>query len=96
MNGICPIIDLKCEFCDCCGISCQSRFPGMKVVWPELKGVSGPVAKRIIEHDNPHVTCVIITENTGVIQVCCCNRVILVVPVANCPNGLVLNSPQIG
>ena len=29
---------------------------GLKVQWPELKGVSAVDAKKIIEQDNPYVT----------------------------------------
>ncbi|ESQ45524.1 hypothetical protein EUTSA_v10011021mg, partial [Eutrema salsugineum] len=87
INGNCPVIRLQCEYCDCSGISCQSRFLGLKVEWPELKGVSGPEAKRKIEGDNPHV---------NYWSVNCCNRVLLRVPVGNCLNGPVVNSPRIG
>ncbi|CAH8309468.1 unnamed protein product, partial [Eruca vesicaria subsp. sativa] len=66
----------------------------MKVVWPELNGVSGSVAKRIIEHDNPHVTVILIPENVAVPLTNCCNRVLLRVPVGTCPDGPVLNSPK--
>ncbi|ESQ45531.1 hypothetical protein EUTSA_v10011104mg [Eutrema salsugineum] len=96
MNDNCQILRLRCEYCDCSGISCQSRFPGLKVEWPELKGVSAPEAKRKIENDNPHVTCVIIPEDVDVLAINCCNRVLLRVLVGNCPNGPVVNSPRIG
>ncbi|KAF8088907.1 hypothetical protein N665_0527s0025 [Sinapis alba] len=94
MSGCLP--RLVCEGCDCAGISCQYRFPGLKVVWPELEGVSGAEAKKIIEHDNPHVTVVIIPANVAVPLVNCCNRVLLRVPIGKCPNGPVLNSPEVG
>ncbi|ESQ45516.1 hypothetical protein EUTSA_v10010855mg [Eutrema salsugineum] len=96
MNGDCTAVRFPCEYCDCSGISCQSRFPGSKVVWPELKGVSAPEAKRMIESDNPHVSGVIIPEDVRVVEVYCCNRVVLRVPVGNCPNGPVVNIPLIG
>ncbi|CAH8268093.1 unnamed protein product [Arabidopsis lyrata] len=68
----------------------------MKVEWPELTGVSGLEAKRRIEHDNPKVVAVIIPDDVAVVAINCCNRVILRVPVNNCPNGPVLNIPHVG
>ncbi|CAH2064546.1 unnamed protein product [Thlaspi arvense] len=75
---------------------CQKYFPGLKVVWPELKGVSAIEAKRKVESDNPHVTGIIVPDDTAVIFVNCCNRVLLSVSANNCPNGPVLNIPQMG
>ncbi|CAH8268095.1 unnamed protein product [Arabidopsis lyrata] len=96
MNRSCPIFGPPCQRCSCAGISCQPLFPGMKVEWPELTGVSGLEAKRRIEHDNPKVVAVIIPDDVAVVAINCCNRVILRVPVNNCPNGPVLNIPHVG
>ncbi|CAH8380554.1 unnamed protein product [Eruca vesicaria subsp. sativa] len=68
----------------------------MKLVWPELNGVSGGVAKRIIEYDNLHVTVILIPENVAVPLVNCCNHVLLRVSVGTSPDGPVLNSLKVG
>ncbi|CAN7043361.1 unnamed protein product, partial [Brassica rapa subsp. trilocularis] len=67
----------------------------LKVEWPELKGVSGIKAKRKIESDNPHVTAFIYPEGVYLPDINCCNRVILYVPIKNCPNSPVTNRPII-
>ncbi|CAN8324039.1 unnamed protein product [Cochlearia groenlandica] len=93
----CPILGPICETCDCTGISCQSRFRGLKVEWPELRGVSAVVAKAIIEKDNPHVTAFILPAGEYYVPIInCCNRVMLWVSSDNCPNGPVSNRPMVG
>ncbi|XP_010426533.1 PREDICTED: inhibitor of trypsin and hageman factor-like [Camelina sativa] len=96
MSLKCPFPHIGCENCDCMGITCQHLFPGLKVEWPELRGVSGLEAKRIIENDNPKVTCVLVPQGDGVLHINCCNRVLLRLPANDCPNGPVLNLPQVG
>ncbi|EOA25860.1 hypothetical protein CARUB_v10019239mg [Capsella rubella] len=96
MSFKCPFPFLECENCDCTGTTCQRRFPGSKLEWPELKGVSGLEAKRIIESENPKVTCVLVPLGVGVLTINCCNRVLLRLPAHDCPNGPVLNIPQVG
>ncbi|CAH2046333.1 unnamed protein product, partial [Thlaspi arvense] len=86
-----------CELCDCAGSGCQSRFLGLKVEWPELRGVSGLKAKKKIESYNPHVTAFIYTQGDVYLPaINCCNCVVLYVPSNNCPNGPVFNRPVIG
>ncbi|XP_018482525.1 inhibitor of trypsin and hageman factor [Raphanus sativus] len=96
MKNSCPILGPQCDLCDCAGRACQSHFPGMKVEWPELKGVSGIEAKKKIESDNPHVTAFIYPQDIYLPAINCCNRVIVYVPSEDCPNGPVTNSPVIG
>ncbi|CAH8333534.1 unnamed protein product [Eruca vesicaria subsp. sativa] len=96
MKNSCPILGPQCDYCECTGSGCQSQFPGLKVEWPELNGVSGVEAKRKIERDNPHVTAFIYPQNVYLPAINCCNRVILKVPSNNCPNGPVLNRPKVG
>ncbi|CAN8324369.1 unnamed protein product [Cochlearia groenlandica] len=97
MSPKCPIIGPKCEIFDCTGRTCQSRFPGLKVEWPELKGVSAVLAKTIIEKDNPHVTAFILPAGAYFVPaINCCNRVMLWVSSDNCPNGPVTNLPMVG
>ena len=69
---------------------------GLKVQWPELKGVSAVDAKKIIEQDNQYVTAWIYPETQKFVTINCCNRVILFTPTNDCPNGPVLNSPFVG
>ncbi|KAM0951762.1 putative proteinase inhibitor I13, potato inhibitor I [Dioscorea sansibarensis] len=35
-------------------------WEGLKTSWPELNGVEGSIAKRIIEKENPHVHVVLV------------------------------------
>ncbi|ESQ39647.1 hypothetical protein EUTSA_v10001145mg [Eutrema salsugineum] len=95
MQKKCPIADPICDFCSCTGRGCQ--YPGLKVEWPELIGVSGIEAKKKIESDNPYVTAFIYPQDLFLLPaICCCNRVLLYVPNDNCPNGLVTNRPIVG
>ncbi|KAL1212260.1 Glu S.griseus protease inhibitor [Cardamine amara subsp. amara] len=96
MSYSCPIPGPKCEICDCSGSACQSQFPGLKVEWPELKGVSGVEAKAIIERDNPRVTAIVYPLGVYFPAINCCNRVLLYVPTDDCPNGPVQNRPMVG
>ncbi|XP_057467848.1 uncharacterized protein LOC130757179 [Actinidia eriantha] len=85
-----------CKICKCTGRSCPNMYPGLKVQWPELKGVSAVDAKKIIEQDNQYVTAWIYPETQKFVTINCCNRVILFTPTNDCPNGPVLNSPFVG
>ncbi|XP_019057246.1 PREDICTED: inhibitor of trypsin and hageman factor [Tarenaya hassleriana] len=97
MNSKCPVLGPKCDLCDCTGRRCSEMFPGLKVEWPELRGVSGVEAKMIIERENPKVVAFIYPEGLFYLpEVMCCNRVLLYVPADNCPNGPVINSPFVG
>ncbi|XP_019095564.1 PREDICTED: inhibitor of trypsin and hageman factor-like [Camelina sativa] len=96
MSNRCPILGPRCELCNCSGSGCQSQFPGLKVEWPTLKGVSGLQAKATIESDNPRVTAFIYREGVYLPSNNCCNRVVLYVRADDCPNGPVLNRPIVG
>lgn len=59
---------------NCTKIICSLAYIG-KSSWPELVGVTGDVAVKIIEKENRYVNAVIVEEGTFVTQDFRCDRV---------------------
>ncbi|XP_038699499.1 inhibitor of trypsin and hageman factor-like [Tripterygium wilfordii] len=55
------------------------NFVGLKVIWPELKGVKARKAKEIIEKENPQVEAYIVPEGMPIPEIMCCHSVFLYV-----------------